>query len=101
MNICPNCGKSFEPKTKLQKYCDPFCQLEHSRNVTARKAKEKRRAERKTEIMCSVFNCDRVHKSLCCGSCSQRGICKNRCRNSPDKCGLVRGKAKKPKSRSC
>ena len=45
MSTCPNCGKSFEPRTKLQKYCNPFCQIEYNQELSARKAKEKRQAE--------------------------------------------------------
>ena len=91
MSICPNCGKSFEPRTKLQKYCNPFCQIEYNQELSARKAKEKRQAKQEhAEVMCSIFNCDRVHKNLCCNDCFQRGICKNRCLNSPEKCRAVK-----------
>lgn len=46
----------------------------------------------KEEIKCSQFFCDEQVLNLCCECCAVKELCKVRCLNDPDKCGL---KAKK------
>lgn len=42
----------------------------------------------KEQIKCSQFFCEEQVLNLCCKSCEVQAICKDKCLNSPDKCGL-------------
>lgn len=39
---------------------------------------------------CTIFNCDRRHGNYCCADCGYKKTCQRPCKNSPEKCGLVR-----------
>lgn len=41
-------------------------------------------------MRCKIFNCDKVHKHMCCARCPRRSRCKNPCLNSPERCGQTR-----------
>lgn len=44
--------------------------------------------ERKNEPReCVLFYCDKKRRQLCCRDCTEKR-CRNKCLNSPDKCGL-------------
>ncbi len=37
---------------------------------------------------CKTFNCDKYRYNKCCYYCIDKQACKNRCLNTPAKCGL-------------
>lgn len=53
---------------------------------------------------CTIFNCDRRHGNYCCADCGYKKACQpgasqrcRPCKNSPEKCGLVRENVPKNK----
>lgn len=45
---------------------------------------------------CAIYDCGYVEFNLCCADCAKED-CKNRCQNTPEKCGQTVQKKKKMK----
>ncbi len=49
---------------------------------------------------CTIFNCDRRHGNYCCADCGYKKTCQRPCKNSPERCGLVRPQVTTKKKRN-